>query len=84
MNPYDRNYKWVYLLTEGKGDMRALFGGKGAGVATRTASAPPPRRARPRSARPPTGAGYWPGMTDQVRSLSSHWSHRRCAGSHWM
>ena len=32
MNPYDRNYKWVYLLTEGKGDMRALFGGKGAGV----------------------------------------------------
>ena len=32
MNPYDRNYKWVYLLTEGKGDMRTLFGGKGAGV----------------------------------------------------
>ncbi|MCC6457234.1 MAG: pyruvate, phosphate dikinase [Caldilineaceae bacterium] len=32
MNPYDRNYKWVYLLTEGNGDMRTLFGGKGAGV----------------------------------------------------
>ena len=32
MNPNDRNYKWVYLLTEGQGDMRTLFGGKGAGV----------------------------------------------------
>src|SRR5687768_4757911 len=32
MNPNDRNYKWVYLLTEGNGDMKTLFGGKGAGV----------------------------------------------------
>ena len=32
MNELDRNYKWVYLLTEGEGDLRALFGGKGAGV----------------------------------------------------
>ncbi len=33
MNPYDRNYKWVYLFTEGNGTMKELLGGKGAGVA---------------------------------------------------
>jgi pyruvate,orthophosphate dikinase len=33
INPNDRNHKWVYLFTEGSGEMKALLGGKGAGVA---------------------------------------------------
>jgi pyruvate,orthophosphate dikinase len=32
INPNDRNHKWVYLFTEGNGEMKALLGGKRAGV----------------------------------------------------
>jgi pyruvate,orthophosphate dikinase len=32
INPNDRNHKWVYLFTEGNGELKTLLGGKGAGV----------------------------------------------------
>ena len=36
MNPQNRDYKWVYGFAESSGAMKALLGGKGAGVAEMT------------------------------------------------
>ena len=36
MSQFNRDHKWVYLFAEGNGRMKALLGGKGAGVAEMT------------------------------------------------